>query len=78
MASGSSRQHVNLVSEQTVLDDRQPLPSREERHLQQALTQVEKALHGLRFGQVTITVQDGVVVQIDRLERTRLQRRSVQ
>jgi hypothetical protein len=26
------------------------------------------------FGQVTVTVPDGVVVQIDRLERTRLQR----
>lgn len=39
-----------------------------------ALEQIEEALHGLRFGQVTITVQDGVVVQIDRLERTRLQK----
>jgi len=42
--------------------------------LQKALEQIEEALHGLRFGQVTITVQDGVVVQIDRLERTRLQK----
>lgn len=42
--------------------------------LEKALEQIEEALHGLRFGQVTITVQDGVVVQIDRLERTRLQK----
>jgi len=47
---------------------------RNNRSLQKALEQIEEALHGLRFGQVTITVQDGVVVQIDRLERTRLQK----
>ena len=47
---------------------------RTNRSLQKALEQIEEALHGLRFGQVTITVQDGVVVQIDRLERTRLQK----
>src|SRR5262245_21777830 len=56
-------------------EDSRPLPSsRRERHLQQALEQIQVALHGMRFGQVTATVQDGVVVQIDRLERTRLQR----
>jgi hypothetical protein len=44
------------------------------RSLQRAMEQIEEALQGLRFGQVTITVQDGVVVQIDRLERTRLQK----
>ena len=47
---------------------------RNNRSLQKALEQIEEALQGLRFGQVTITVQDGVVVQIDRLERTRLQK----
>lgn len=40
----------------------------------QVLEQIGTALQQLRFGQVTITVQDGVVVQIERLERTRLQR----
>ena len=38
------------------------------------LVQIADALRGLKFGQVTITVQDGVVVQIDRLERTRLKK----
>ncbi len=74
MANGNSRHQVNLVSGQTVLDDQQQPLSRQERQWQQALAQIEEALHGLRFGQVTITVQDGVVVQIDRLERKRLQR----
>jgi hypothetical protein len=36
-----------------------------------ALRQLEEALRGLRFGQVTITVQDGVVVQVERTERRR-------
>jgi hypothetical protein len=40
------------------------------------LEEVRDALQGLRFGQVTIVVQDGVVVQIDRIERKRLQRRT--
>jgi hypothetical protein len=38
----------------------------------QALEQIRDALRGLRYGQVTIIVQDGVVVQIDRTERKRL------
>jgi hypothetical protein len=38
------------------------------------LDHIASALKGLRFGQVTITIQDGVVVQIDRTERRRLGR----
>lgn len=37
-----------------------------------SLGQVQRALKGLRYGTVTIIVQDGVVVQIDRTEKTRL------
>jgi hypothetical protein len=33
---------------------------------------VRDALRGLRFGQVTIIVQDGVIIQVDRMERKRL------
>jgi hypothetical protein len=40
------------------------------------LTQIEEALRHLQYGLVTITVQDGVVVQIERTERRRLQRRA--
>lgn len=36
------------------------------------LTQLRGVLQGLRFGSVTIIVQDGVVVQIDRTEKRRL------
>jgi hypothetical protein len=37
------------------------------------LTHIRGVLQGLRFGSVTIIVQDGVVVQIDRTEKRRLQ-----
>ncbi len=42
--------------------------------LARALDLIAKALRGLRFGEVNVIVQDGVVVQLDRTERTRLRR----
>jgi hypothetical protein len=33
---------------------------------------IEEALRGLRFGTVTVTVQDGVLVQVERTEKRRL------
>jgi hypothetical protein len=40
--------------------------------LEAALEQIRDALRGLRFGNVSIVVQDGVVVQIERTEKKRL------
>ncbi len=40
--------------------------------------EIREALQGLQFGTVTIIVQDGVVVQIDRTEKRRLRRRKTQ
>lgn len=37
------------------------------------LEHVRAALRGLRFGHVTLIVQDGRVVQVDRFEKTRIQ-----
>jgi hypothetical protein len=37
------------------------------------LRNVADALVGLKFGQIVVTVHDGNVVQIERIERTRLQ-----
>lgn len=48
--------------------------SRDQSRLENALAQVRSALSGLRYGQIAITVQDGVVIQIERTERTRLGR----
>ena len=35
---------------------------------------IRQALRGLRYGEVSITVQDGVVVQVERTERKRVRR----
>jgi hypothetical protein len=37
-----------------------------------ALRRIGEALHGLKYGSVLAIVQDGVVVQIERTEKTRL------
>jgi hypothetical protein len=52
----------------------QPQPTRSEHAagVEEALNQVRDSLRGLRFGSVNITVQDGVVIQIDRTEKRRL------
>ncbi len=39
-----------------------------------AIEQIRQALAGLQFGTVSIVVQDGVVIQIERTERKRLKR----
>jgi hypothetical protein len=45
-----------------------------EADLDQALDEIRQALTGLRYGQVTAIVQDGLVIQIERTERRRLRR----
>jgi hypothetical protein len=47
----------------------------ENRRAGEVLDRVDDALRGLRFGTVTLIVQDGVVVQVDRTERLRLAHR---
>lgn len=37
-----------------------------------ALEEIRKALEGLRYGCISIIVQDGVVIQIDRTSKDRL------
>ena len=39
-----------------------------------ALDRIQEALRGLRFGEVTVIVQDGVVVQVERTDKVRLPR----
>jgi len=41
----------------------------------EALDRIRAALRGLRFGTVTVVIQDGVVVQIERMEKIRLDAR---
>lgn len=42
------------------------------RSASETLQQISHLLSGLRYGSLTIIVQDGVVVQIDRTEKHRL------
>jgi hypothetical protein len=42
--------------------------------MREALDRIETALRGLRYGTVTAVVQDGVVVQVDRTEKIRIER----
>ena len=51
-----------------------PEPGGSDKDLAKALEQIRGALRGLQFGEVKVVVQDGVVVQIERTERTRLTR----
>jgi len=41
-----------------------------------AVQTILDALRGLRFGSITVTVQDGVIVQVERLEKKRVGRPS--
>ena len=45
------------------------LPTEEE------LREISASLRGLRYGSVNIVVQDGVIIQIDRMEKRRLRNR---
>ena len=38
------------------------------------MKQIRQSLVGLQYGQVSVFVQDGVVVQVERTERRRLRR----
>ena len=35
---------------------------------------IRQSLRGLKFGSINVIVQDGVIVQIDRTEKTRIRR----
>ena len=47
---------------------------RDPRQLEGALAHIRQALVGLQFGEVSVVVQDGVVVQVERVERKRFRR----
>jgi hypothetical protein len=46
--------------------------SRRDTAIEDAIDQIRRALQGLQFGEVSVIVQDGVVVQLERRERRRL------
>jgi hypothetical protein len=62
------------MSETTVGTARSAQRPASDRDGRWALQQIEEALRGLQFGHVTVVVQDGVVVQVERTEKRRLRR----
>jgi hypothetical protein len=50
------------------------VPPSEDGETDRALAQVRKALLALRFGEIVLSVQDGLVIQLQRTERIRLPR----
>jgi len=55
-------------------EEREPDGSRRPVRPETALSRIGDALQGLRYGSVLAIVQDGVVVQIERTEKTRIGR----
>lgn len=47
---------------------------REQSPIESAMASIREALVGLQFGEVTVVLQDGVVVQLERTERKRFRK----
>ncbi|WP_437230503.1 DUF2292 domain-containing protein [Planctomicrobium sp. SH661] len=60
------------MSEQIPVANPQPRPRVREQNIDVALDQIRQSLQGLKFGQVIAIVQDGVVVQVERIEKKRI------
>ena len=54
----------------STLDDGRAIHSAPSRDLD--LDHVRTAIEGIRFGEVRVIIQDGVIVQIERVEKQRL------
>jgi len=63
------------MSQITTTESEKGQPLQPDREITSALQQVEQALRGLEFGTVTVIVQDGVPIQVERTEKRRLKRR---
>ncbi len=50
------------------------LPRAEGGNAGRVMDRVQEALDGLRYGEVTVVVQDGIIVQVERTDRMRLSR----
>ena len=59
-------------------DNMSRTPGRNQPLSEQALEQIRDSLRGLSYGVVSIIVQDGIVVQIERTEKRRLLRSHTQ
>lgn len=60
------------MSDESSVESVEPTSSHDNPTPQQALATIQDALTGLRYGHVTVIVHNGVVVQVERLEKRRL------
>jgi hypothetical protein len=67
----AAKKGVQMSNDVSPVADATP-SSRRDVALEDALEQIRRALQGLQFGEVSVIVQDGVVVQLERRERKRL------
>lgn len=69
-----------MISKESVMatgnaaEDSAPTGPRPNREIDQSLEHIRQALSGLRYGEVSVIIQDGVIVQVERTERKRLRR----
>ncbi|HWB10809.1 MAG TPA: YezD family protein [Pirellulales bacterium] len=64
-----------MATEPTLPAETSSLPRRPQAELDDALEHIRQALRGLEYGQISVIVQDGVVIQIERTEKKRVRRR---
>lgn len=70
MRSLARRNGAGIMSDHTTTETRVDPPG----VFDEAMEQIRQALLGLRFGTISIIVQDGVVIQLERTERRRLRK----
>lgn len=62
------------MAERGIQDGGPEAAAAEEQNRAWAARELEAALRGLRYGEIKVIVQDGVVVQVERTERKRFGR----
>ena len=62
---------VDISPDETQSDDGDSPPAETSPVQSSVLAEIEQALKRLQFGEITITVRDGRVIQIDRVSRKR-------
>jgi hypothetical protein len=62
------------MSDKTTTTEHLKPSTRDPQQRDMALDHIRQALVGLQFGEVSVIVQDGVVVQVERIERKRFRR----
>ncbi len=61
-----------MMSNKVLLAEGQADPARPAQDRESGLDHVRQAVQGIRFGEVRVIIQDGVIVQIERVEKHRL------